>query len=635
MNQPAAPNPSQPAPVPVANAGSGAPKPQIADIEALIETAIRKVVAGKSSDGFPIRFEQHVTISKQAANPKPTGSMKISPSITAAIQNIATFGDTDIFPFLFERHIFQDRPELLQKALETLHAADLEAELARNPPDNINTLAPVGHTGFRWATQIDPLWNAYYLALVIEMGPAIEQARIPASENTVFSYRFTKPSADGRIFDENVNWRGFMETCYATAEQAENEAEKEKSDRNAKSETTEDDPTERPYVILCDISDFYARIYHHRVENALKWLGTMPDIVKRIVSILQVFSGTASYGLPVGGPASRLLAELALNSVDKLLRGEGIRFARFVDDYRIFCRSKEEAYQRLIFLSEKLFNEGLSLQKNKTRILTSKEFLSEIRLLLKSHQKSEENLTDEDRLLRLTINFDPYSETRVDDYEKLKLEISKVDIAGILSRELEKTRIDPALTKQAISALRVVEPAARKEILKSLLQRENLDTLSPVFPRLMTVLRVMYSELDAETRDVVDRALIDLVTRDSHIIKLDLNLAYAVRVLRKRHTHETEALLVKVFKSNTSPLVRREIVLAWAEWKHTHSLSDLKKHFHALSKWERRAFVVASYILTDEGKHWRQHNDESFSPGELVVRDWYSKRFNENPDAPL
>ncbi|MBK8286411.1 MAG: RNA-directed DNA polymerase [Ahniella sp.] len=120
-------------------------------------------------------------------------------------------------------------------------------------------------------------------------------------------------------------------------------------------------------MILCDISDFYSRIYHHRVENALKWLNVKPDVVKRIVEVLQVFSGTVSYGLPVGGPASRLLAEISLNSVDKLLRGEGIRFCRFVDDYRIFCDSKEEAYQRLIFLSEKLFNEGLSLQKDQDK----------------------------------------------------------------------------------------------------------------------------------------------------------------------------------------------------------------------------------------------------------------------------
>ena len=305
-----------------------------------------------------------------------------------------------------------DRPELLQKALEELHR-DFDAELAKNPPDNINTLAPVGYTGYRWATQIDPLWNAYYLALVIELGPAIEAARIPSSENSVFSYRFVGAGSDAKIFSEDINWRSFISVSQEEAEKAS-------------------------YVIICDISDFYTRIYHHRLENALKALNTKADLVKRIMDMLQVFSGTVSYGLPVGGPASRLLAELALDGVDKLLRIEEIRFCRFVDDYRIFCASREEAYQRLIFLSEKLFNEGLSLQKNKTRILQVKEFSEEAKLLLKAQQAESENLTEEDKLLRLAIQFDPYSETRVDDYKNLKEQVSKVDIAGILGRELEE-----------------------------------------------------------------------------------------------------------------------------------------------------------------------------------------------------
>jgi hypothetical protein len=552
-----------------------------------------------------------------ATTPLTTKTSKLASSIKAAVKNIATYGDTDIFPFSFEQHIFYDQPALIQHALEVIHA-DFEAQLAKNAPDNINTLAPVGYTGYRWASQLDPLWNAYYLSLVIEMGPAIESARISVSEQTIFSYRFVKPTQDGGIFDARVNWRAFME----------------KSQEIASQKSEKDDPV-YPYVLVCDISDFYSRIYHHRLENALKWLKTKSETVKRIIDTLKVFSGTVSYGLPVGGPASRLLAELALNSVDKLMRGEGIRYCRFVDDYRIFCTSKEEAYQRLIFLSEKLFNEGLSLQKNKTRILTSKEFLDEAKLLVKSDQIDEDNLSEEDKLLRLSIHFDPYSDTRVDDYQNLKEQVAQVDVAGILGRELEKTRIDPTVTKQAISAIRVLEVDAQRHIIESLLQIENLHTLAPVFPRLMTVLRGLYMDLDEETQNVIDAGLTNLIKNESHIIQVDLNLAYAIRVMCRRCTQKTEALFVRIFKKSTSSLVRREIVVAWVNWQHNHSLTDLKKSFGALSKWERRAFIVGSYILTDEGKHWREHNKKSFDPLEVVVRDWYAKRIIDNPDVPL
>lgn len=557
-------------------------------------TTVKKKVAGKAKT------------KKKAIQKK---SPKIATAMRAAIQNIANYGDTDIFPFSFEQHVFRDTPHLVQTCLEELHA-DFDTQITQNPPENINTLAPVGYSGFRWATQIDPLWNAYYLGLVIDMGPSIEAARIPVSEDTVFSYRFVDPVDGSGIFDDGVTWRCFMDTSKQVA-------------------------ADFSHVLLCDVSDFYARIYHHRVENALKWLNEKPDTVRRIVEVLKVFSGTVSYGLPVGGPASRLLAELALNSVDKLLRAHGIRFCRYVDDYRIFCNSKEEAFQRLIFLSDKLFNEGLALQKNKTRILTAKEFQDETRIVLKTENVNDENLTDEDKLLRLSIRFDPYSDTSVDDYNSLKEEVAKVDIAGILGRELEKTRIDSTVTKQAIAALRMVGSREQKGILESLLQIHNLNTLAPVFPRLMTVLRGLYVEVDEPTQELIDEALTTLIESESHIIQVDLNLAFAIQVMRRRVTQKTETLFVKLFKQSASPLVRREIIIAWADWGHNHSLTDLKKYFQGLSRWERRAFIVGSFGLKDEGKHWRDHNRRSFDPEELVIRDWCADRVSTKPNVPL
>lgn len=533
-------------------------------------------------------------------------------SIKAAIKNIDTYGDTDIFPYSFEKYIFQDRPDLIQTALEELHS-DFENQLTQNPPENINTLSPVGYTGYRWASQIDPLWNAYYLSLVIEMGPDIEQARIPVQDNTVFSYRFSPSTENGSIFDTDVNWKTFLETSRELAAQKNDAGD-----------------TKYPFVLVCDISDFYSRIYHHRIENALLSLQAKQDIVRRIVKTLQKFSGTVSYGLPVGGPASRLLAEISLNTADQLMRAHGIRFCRFVDDYRIFCASKEEAYRHLIFLSEKLFNEGLSLQKAKTRVLTAKEFLDETELLKTFAEVDEESLSDEDKLMRISLHFDPYSETRVEDYEHLKQQVSQVDVAGIISRELEKTRINPNITKQAIAAIHALDANSQKKVIKSLLEIENLHTLAPVFPRFMTVLQGIYKQLDAETGDLIQSKLIEFIQSESHVIQVSLNLSYAIRVLRLgKSTQDIERLFVSLFNSKSS-LVRREILIAWVNWRKNHLLTDIKNNFGTLSKWERRAFVVGSFVLADEGRHWRNHNRRSFDPLEAVVSEWYSWRINNN-----
>ena len=65
-----------------------------------------------------------------------------------------------------------------------------------------------------------------------------------------------------------------------------------------------------PSIISTDISDFYFRIYHHRPENALSHATSNRGAVHRIIEVLKRLSTNASYGLPVGGHAARLLADL-------------------------------------------------------------------------------------------------------------------------------------------------------------------------------------------------------------------------------------------------------------------------------------------------------------------------------------
>jgi hypothetical protein len=73
-----------------------------------------------------------------------------------AIANVIRHGDTDIFPFPVENHIFFDKPSECLALLKDIHR-DFDLSLSRYPPAHDAALAPVNYTGFRWATQIDPL----------------------------------------------------------------------------------------------------------------------------------------------------------------------------------------------------------------------------------------------------------------------------------------------------------------------------------------------------------------------------------------------------------------------------------------------------------------------------------------------
>jgi hypothetical protein len=63
--------------------------------------------------------------------------------------------------------------------------------------------------------------------------------------------------------------------------------------------------------------------------------------------------------------------------------------------------------------------------------------------------------------MRLSLRYDPYSPTAEDDYEALKSAVSSFDIIGILAREIAKTNIDTQITKQAIAAIRALDPKFR------------------------------------------------------------------------------------------------------------------------------------------------------------------------------
>jgi len=318
------------------------------------------------------------------------------------------------------------------------------------------------------------------------------------------------------------------------------------------------------------------------------------------------FSNTNSYGIPVGGPASRILSELVLNQIDRLLRAEGIQFCRFADDFHLFCNTREEAYRSLLFLSDKLLqNQGLQLQKSKTRLMSNAEFKATSSFQLQDEQEPRETTSADlparaRGLLRFSLRFDPYSATAHEDYVLPQREIEKFDILELLKSELSKTRIHISLARKIINAIKFIDPSRREETVLSLL--DNAELLYPVFSSVMLVAKATFDEIADATQLAIIEQTLDLIRGQSHVLKVDLNLIYAIRLLSSRQVDGAEALAA-IYKNTRSSLVRRDIILVMARWGVYFWLSDLRNNFRTLSPLERRAFILASYRRTDEGLH--------------------------------
>ena len=126
--------------------------------------------------------------------------MQYQDAIALAIDNIIHFGDTDIFPNSIENIIFEDNREDVLQHFKELDAnlndkKSLQEYLATNSIANFSTACPVGFTGYRWATLIDPYWNVYFLSKVIQIAKIIEEKRL--TTEYVYSYRLEPNPSKG------------------------------------------------------------------------------------------------------------------------------------------------------------------------------------------------------------------------------------------------------------------------------------------------------------------------------------------------------------------------------------------------------------------------------------------------------
>lgn len=523
-----------------------------------------------------------------------------------AVKNIMKYGDTDIFPYPLETRMFENIEEDIIKSLYDTYQ-HFEDKLEQAMPLNINCCATVGYTGYRWATQIDPYWNVFFLGLVLYLSNKIEENRLDF--NYVYSYRFKPNYNNFSLFSSDIGWKKYQEDSFELCQNSD----------------------DIKYVLVCDIADFYPRIYHHRLENALDELDKKDYkfTSSKIKKLLQVFSNTKSYGVPVGCPASRILAELSLNSIDRILKINGVKFKRFVDDYTIFCDSQESAHSVLTLITHKLMeNEGLTLQKHKTNIMSKDEFISYTKAKIYGLDK-DENSTQVVEFMRLPIRYDPYSSDADKQYEEIKDSLKNFDLLGMLSNEIQKSRINQPLGKQLIKSLIVAEETTLSNAFKIIIS--NYNELYPIFATIMQVAISCWKRFSKEIKQLLIDSIENLIKNNSFILKTELNLAYASKLLAKENCDQTRILLVEIYsKNNNSIIITNIVTQAMIKWNQRYWLSDLKSKFHTMNSLQRRLFIIASYQLDDEGKHWREHNNKTFTFIEQLYLQWASKRKQEN-----
>lgn len=499
--------------------------------------------------------------------------MDVTKASKLAVQNIFKEGLTDIFPRPFEVDLLKSDffATEVQKQVESRLKSGSLTGLKVHPLQHV--LFPKKEPfDFRRAALMQPIDTITYLALVLTIADQLETHRPQAAKNLVFSYRF-KPK-NGLLFNPKYNFTAF---------------EQHVSERTKRSRTK--------VLVKCDIASFYERLNLHRLESTLLGLSLEKSKIKLINEVLLFWANRDSYSLPIGGNASRILAEAALTSVDDYLLSHKVNFCRFVDDYRFFAPDIKSAHTWLTLFVERLFLEGLSINPAKTSL----EDVVARRTRLPIPPAANPSLVAkrETAPVRLIVG---YTGTIPTKFRKL---------SDKESEELKGENLAKAL--QQLNEQVVVGPDEIRRFLRILVAQSAYATLSSlpeILERFPQFTPLAVDLLIKKTADVPASVRTQLA--DYFVEKLvaaektpEYILLAIVRLLGSEGYERKESLLdlFRNLKRNAGSYIGRSIIDAVHKLATRNEVLEIRQYFNRADAWERRAIIrLVDHVMPEEEK---------------------------------
>jgi Reverse transcriptase (RNA-dependent DNA polymerase) len=515
-----------------------------------------------------------------------------SKALDWSLKHALRLGDTDIFPPAFEFQAMEANWANTSTGIQSQDALDWNVRPARR------CLAPKHKFGFRISTQLDPLDFLIYTALLHEIGAKLEARRVPLAQGIVHSYRF-HPSSDGRMFSKDWTFRTFQKESLAAC------------DRHTR------------YVAIADIADFFPRISTHRVDNTLdKALGIghmHATLLKRLVN---QWAGPYSFGIPVGSAASRLLAEVTIADVDQALLSEGVRYVRYSDDFRFFCKSESEAYRCLTLVARFLWeHHGLTLQQSKTRVISVKSFKE---VYLRENERREVDTLSERfyELVRSLGIDDQYEDI---DFDSLSPEaqaaLQELNLHGILEEQIKANDVDLSLIKFLLRRLgQIGKGEASALVLK------KFARFVPVIREAIEYLMQVSASDSAKKVSIGDRLLTIYADSRHPATHLEYARMYLLFPFAVDRAWNTSNRLVKLRAEAVDEFAIRELTLALGRSEQDYWFRGRKQTLMSTGSWVRRAFIYgASCLPADEYKHWIRGVQSQLDPLDEAVASWAAK----------
>ncbi len=447
-----------------------------------------------------------------------------------ALSNTLVYGDTDIFPHPYEYDLLKDKVQLLQRLL-----LDIDGNYNKSDYCSLFVSAKKNKGEFRIATLIDPILHLDYLVLAIQIAEQTELNRVKKNEHIVHSYRFMPNKENGKLFDSSYGFHSFKKAI------------------NTKVESFEG------WVTNIDIKEFYASISKELLERVLVANNIPKKDIERLRNILAAINVVNGKGLPIGGNASRILAELVLNEIDQYLVSIGITFVRFVDDCVVFS-AKGNEIKDIDLIHEKLSNLELEINYRKLKI-------------------------SESCVARLESDF--INNLPLYNNEPELVDGAQVEI--MLQEQLRQITKDKFLNLGQLKF--ITDEMAINRIIWQI--ADNLGFLHKGFG---TLVQWVMDNIDKVTEEVfvkIHTAVEKLLVMCHSVVDNEINIAFAVRLLGAIESPETQIQLDNLYRRyEKSSLVRLSIIQVFVKWEDKNWLKDNIVNTNNLNLWEQRAILI-------------------------------------------
>lgn len=519
-------------------------------------------------------------------------------SLDWALKNINRFNDTYVFPRPFEFDAINEHWEEVKKYLMGLDVLSSGIRPYRT------AITPKGELGFRISTQLDPLDSIITNAVLYEIHSVVEKARLPKDLKIVYSFRLD-PQKDGVLYDNHYVWDTFQEEGERLAQ-----------------------TLQYKYVVLTDIADFYPSIYLHDIQTVLRECvrnsGQSAHAETLINMIDAMHLKQTHKGIPVGPQFSRPIAELVLDNLDRVLIDNKFVFIRYVDDYRIFCKTQTEAYGKLAFVAQKLFDIlGLKLNEQKTKIVPIELF--EGKYLKAPKAKEQENIlmNFNELLAELGIEANSYEEIDIDALDEVDLErLKSINLETLLVEELKRDRIDYSFINFLLSSLARIDNTSVADIV---LSEENIVKLSPSLRSVIHYLERIRS-FSIEQKHYIGKKVLDLL-KANFVCQLEFNRIWLLSLFTKGREWDNEDVIMQFINDYGDDATLRKLYLALGRSNDVRFFRTQKQKNLNIDPWVKRAFIAAISCLPEsERSPWyKSRKLTSRDLLENIVEKWAEK----------